>query len=83
MKSGAKPLFLARQGYRRRRLGDAARALPVLGAVLWLLPLLALASNPRTTSGAGIYLFLVWLGLIVAAAVLGRGLSRGMTDGDG
>lgn len=38
MKTG--PLFLARADYRRRRLRDAARLLPVVGALLMLLPLL-------------------------------------------
>lgn len=34
------PLFLERRSYRQRRLLDAARLLPVLGALLWLVPLL-------------------------------------------
>jgi hypothetical protein len=77
MKPPAGPLFLARRSYRRRRLGDAARLLPILGAALFCLPLLGRASTPRETSGTGIYLFLVWLGLIIAAALIGRGLGPG------
>lgn len=33
------PLFLARRAYRQRRLTDAARFLPLLGAFLFLLPI--------------------------------------------
>ena len=32
------PVFLERQSYRRRRLGDAAKFLPFVGLVLFLLP---------------------------------------------
>ena len=35
-----RPLFLARHGYRRRRIMDAARVLPILGGFLFFLPLL-------------------------------------------
>ena len=33
-----RPLFLERASFRRRRLGDAARVLPVLAAILVLVP---------------------------------------------
>ena len=72
------PLFLARAIYRRRRLRDAARLLPVLGLLLMLLPALG-----RDTSGDvrdAIYLFLLWALLIAAAAVLAPRLSS--TEGD-
>ncbi|MEY3533004.1 MAG: hypothetical protein RI979_1028 [Pseudomonadota bacterium] len=72
------PLFLARAVYRRRRLRDAARLLPVLGLLLMLLPALG-----RDTSGDvrdAIYLFVLWAVLIAAAAVLAPGLSS--TEGD-
>ena len=72
------PLFLARAVYRRRRLRDAARLLPVLGLFLMLLPALG-----RDTSGDvrdAIYLFLMWAFLITAAAVLAPGVSS--TEGD-
>lgn len=74
MKAPAEPLFLARQGYRRRRLGDAARLLPVLGTALFVLPLLGAAATGRSTSGGGIYLFAVWFVLILGAAALSRAL---------
>jgi peptidoglycan/LPS O-acetylase OafA/YrhL len=72
------PLFLARAVYRRRRLRDAARLLPVLGLLLMLLPALG-----RDTSGDvrdAIYFFILWGVLIAAAAVLAPGLSA--TEGD-
>ena len=69
---GSGPLFLGRAGYRRRRLSDAARLLPLFGAFLVLLPILwePAASDQRNTVPDGIYLFAVWLGLIGGAAVL-------------
>jgi hypothetical protein len=70
----AAPIFVARERYRRRRLGDAARVLPVLGAALVLLPLLGAELDPWSTSGAKLYLFAVWLGLIIAAGLLSRAL---------
>jgi hypothetical protein len=72
------PLFLARAPYRRRRLRDAARLLPILGLFLLLLPLLW-THGDRTSLSAGdvIYFFLVWLGLIGVAAGFAPGLSSG------
>ncbi len=63
--------FLARQSYVQRRLGDAARLLPLVGVLLFLLPLLWLmnAEAPRTARGL-IYVFAIWTGLIVVAAWL-------------
>jgi len=70
------PLFLARQSYRRRRLVDATRLLPVLGGLLLALPLLWQGgAEPWLTSRIGLYLFAVWFGLIAAAALLGRWLA--------
>ncbi|TCP38048.1 hypothetical protein [Rhodovulum marinum] len=71
---GRAPLFLARQGYRRRRLADMARLLPVLGLALFLAP--ALDSRDGLTAGMLIFLFVAWAGLIVASAVLARRLCR-------
>ena len=78
MKLPRRPVFLARSPYRRRRLRDAARLLPVLGAVLLILP--ALWSPPgqglrRMSSDVG-YFFLSWLALIAIAAAFSRGLAR-------
>jgi len=77
MKAPRPPKFLARHSYRRRRMIDAARLLPVLGLFLVLMPILwrpAATPEPDTTRG-GIYLFAVWLLLIAAAFVLARLLS--------
>lgn len=75
------PVFLARRSYRLRRIRDAARLLPVAGAFLFLLPILWGPSDGarRVTATDGIYIFLVWFGLIVAAALLSRPLRE---DGD-
>jgi hypothetical protein len=70
-----KPLFLGRKGYRARRLRDAARLLPLLGLALLLLPVMW-APSLRALIGDAMYIFAVWLGLIVAAGLLGRGLTR-------
>lgn len=77
MKRPRAPLFLARRSYRARRLRDAARLLPVVGMFLFLLPMLwaPAATEARDTAPDGIYLFLVWAGLIVIAALLAPGLA--------
>ncbi|MBK5946686.1 hypothetical protein CCR83_09625 [Rhodobacter veldkampii DSM 11550] len=78
------PLFLARRSYRRRRLMDAARLLPLLGLVLFLLPVLwrpAATAEPDTARG-GLYLFIVWAGLILAAYGLSRGLGPALAEED-
>lgn len=74
------PVFVERRTYRRRRLADAARLMPVFGAVLFLVPMLWKGS-PDEGGGAStafvmFYLFLVWLAL---AAISGL-LSHYLTD---
>lgn len=66
------PVFLARRSYRLRRLRDAARLLPVAGGFLLLLPILwePPETASRSTATDGIYLFIVWVALIAAAAAL-------------
>lgn len=70
------PVFLARRSYRMRRMRDLARMLPFVGVFLLVLPMLwgEADSYTRTTTTDGIYLFVVWGGLILAAALLSRGL---------
>lgn len=68
------PLFLARDLYRRRRLRDAARLLPVAGMLLLILPALWRRAGP--VGWGAVYLFAVWALLIIAAAALAPGLSR-------
>lgn len=88
MRQPGRPLFLARAPYRRRRLRDASRLLPVLGLFLLLLPLLW-APKARTSLQAAdvVYFFVVWLVLIALAAAFAPGLRRsdsadGPRDGD-
>jgi len=81
MRRPGPPLFLGRSGYRRRRLHDAARLVPVFGAFLILLPILWApgSTSARDTAGDGIYLFVVWAGLIGVAAILAPALRRNAT----
>lgn len=75
-----RPVFLAPSGYRRKRLRDAARFLPVLGVALLLVPLLwtrSDAAGGTGNAGALLYVFAVWAGLILAAFAMSRLLLRG------
>ena len=74
------PIFLERQSYRRRRLGDAAKLIPILGILLFLLPILW-AGDARTSGGL-VYLFAIWGALIVAMAVISRRLMQAEPDAD-
>ncbi|MDJ1007284.1 MAG: hypothetical protein QNJ13_05605 [Paracoccaceae bacterium] len=75
-----RPLFLARQSYRRRRLMDIARLMPFLGAFGFLLPVLW-AGSARTSSGM-IYLFAVWGLLILGLALMAGPISRAEAEPD-
>lgn len=70
MRRPKQPLFLARAVYRKRRLRDAARMLPVFGFVL-LIPVLW-----NVSARGWIYVFAVWFGLILAAGLLARRLGQ-------
>lgn len=74
MSGGRRPVFLERQVYRRRRLMDGARILPVAGLVALLLPVLWAGSGEATTAREAIYLFGIWFLLILAAFLLSRPL---------
>ena len=74
MSDGRRPVFLERQVYRRRRLMDGARILPVAGLVAMLLPVLWAGSGEATTAREAIYLFGIWFLLILAAFLLSRPL---------
>ncbi|MDO5657967.1 MAG: hypothetical protein Q4G36_06555 [Paracoccus sp. (in: a-proteobacteria)] len=71
-----RPLFLERAAYRRRRLRDAARVLPVLAMLAVLLPVMWSARAMSFASGA-IWFFSIWLIVIVATGLLHGILSRG------
>ncbi len=78
MRRPIRPLFLARIPYRRRRLRDAARLLPVAGAFLMILPILWTPADgsQRLLSSDVIWFFVTWALLVLAAAALAPGLSR-------
>jgi hypothetical protein len=68
-----RPLFLGQVTYRARRMGDAARLLPVLGVILFLLPLLI---RPKDPSTAFLYIFGIWALLIIVMMLMSRGLAE-------
>jgi len=78
LKPPQQPLFLGRDVYRRNRIADAARLLPILGAILLLFPDLIL-SDERAAQGATapwlVYFFAAWLFLIGLAFLLARKLT--------
>jgi hypothetical protein len=74
--------FLPRRDYRLRRLHDAARLLPLFGLFLIVLPILWSAPGDamRRTASDGLYLFGVWIGLILIAALFARPLAARPAD---
>lgn len=66
------PLFLEQGNYRQRRLRDVALALPIMGGVLCLLPLIwpQDGDDAVTTGNAALYIFGVWLVLIGLTAIV-------------
>jgi peptidoglycan/LPS O-acetylase OafA/YrhL len=77
MPNTRQPLFLARANYRRRRLRDGARMLPIFGFFLLMLPMFWVDGQRFMVLHWG-YLFLAWAGLIAVAALLAAKL----VDGD-
>ncbi|MEM7723012.1 MAG: hypothetical protein AAF376_11615 [Pseudomonadota bacterium] len=76
-------LFLERRTYRRNRLQDAARLLPILGVVLIFAPVFIRDSEAVTAGSDGtgleqwiVYYFVIWIGLIALTAVVSRALTR-------
>ena len=76
-KSGL-PVFLERRSYRRRRLLDAARLLPVLGLLGWMVPLLWSVDSAKAPASSNVltYVFLVWAALISACFLISSRMSR-------
>lgn len=79
-----RPVFLERRNYRRRRMMDAVKIVAILGAILWLIPVIwpngdDPNTEPMPMSGALSYVFGVWLFLILLSA----GLSRVLSDAQG
>lgn len=77
--AGAPPEEQQERANRQRRLGDAAKLLPVLAALLMVFP--TLWGEARSTALTLVYLFAVWAGLILAVALLSRALARYVRDG--
>ncbi len=69
------PLFLERASFRRRRLGDAARVLPVAALLAVLLPVWWIPAEVSFAAGAA-WFFGLWALLIVAIWALHRALLR-------
>jgi hypothetical protein len=76
-------VFLERQSYRRRRLVDVARLLPLLGVLLLLVPLLWPGPGTGVNEGLGTpmstaitYVFAVWAVLMFGAVLLGIAARR-------
>lgn len=76
--AGRRSQFLEDRTYRRARLEDAARLLPVIGLCLLVSPI-AIQSTAEGGGGTVAWLFFfgaVWVLLIVAAAIISRALRR-------
>ena len=71
-------LSLERRTYRKNRLQDAARLLPVLGIILFFGPVFIGGAEDRGTSLADwlVYLFVVWFGLILVTMAVSRALAE-------
>lgn len=81
------PLFLERRSYRRRRIMDAVRMLPLLCTLLWVVVPTMWPNTPaqgtQTSLSAAIwYLFVVWLLAITASFALWRRVRREDHAGD-
>ncbi|SMG28195.1 hypothetical protein SAMN02746000_01602 [Paracoccus sp. J56] len=72
-------LFLGRSAYRKRRLGDATRVLPVLFALLTLLPPMWLPQYFSFARGA-VWLAAGWALTIAVTAGLHRAIARSRTE---
>jgi hypothetical protein len=75
MPNSRQPLFLARASYRKRRLRDGARLLPIFGALMLLVPLLWPDAG-RAVAAHWAFVFVVWAVLIGIAALLSRKLAE-------
>jgi len=76
-------LFLERRSYRRRRMMDALRLLPIVGLLLWLFPVFWPSAKDGPDAPASVamssaitYVFWVWGVLILSALALWWVLSK-------
>jgi hypothetical protein len=78
MRPPVSSVFLERQNYRRRRLIDLIKILPLIGMMLWLVPLLWPIDGKERVSSADamIYIFAIWFVLVIAKSIAARFLFR-------
>ncbi len=77
------PVFLARRPYRRRRLADGARLLPVLGGILFCVPLLWKGGERAPgTAETMLYVFGLWAVLVAISGVISRHLRASDAEED-
>ncbi|NOX74134.1 MAG: hypothetical protein GXP03_11135 [Alphaproteobacteria bacterium] len=70
---GAPAQFLDLKSYRQKRMLDAAKLLPLAGALVFLFPLVYLFVSPHGPISPGItaiYFFVIWLVLILLTRFL-------------
>ena len=65
--------FLAKDTYRLRRMRDLARAVPIIGSILLVMPLLWIEGTHN--SAAVVYIFAVWVFLIILSAAISKVVS--------
>ena len=70
-----RPLFLERASYHRRRLGDAARVLPVLAVFLVLVPVWWVPAKLSYAAGL-VWFIALWAMLVFLIWALHRALLR-------
>ena len=63
-------LFVQQRTYKRRRIADAARLLPIWGGSLFMIPLLWINGGQTRTAAVMVYLFVVWAAVAGVAAGL-------------
>lgn len=78
----SRSLYLERRVYQGRRLVDAAKLLPVIGVLLFVVPALLMGTPGGPDAGAStamrlVYFFFIWACLIATCAVIARGLAGG------
>ncbi|MEL0122075.1 MAG: hypothetical protein VW728_05585 [Paracoccaceae bacterium] len=77
MNNRSTPTYLPRKSYRARRLVDAAKLMPYLAVLLWMLPMLWQGEDANLrVSRIILYIFGVWFFLIATQIVINFFLNR-------
>ena len=84
MSSKPNALFVEKRTYRRRRMADAARLLPVFGVAFLSIPLLwsRTGEGNTSTTSAMLYIFGIWALLAAVSAAISRHLRPEESDDD-